>query len=266
MSFHVVIPARYASTRLPGKPLLDIGGRPMIQRVVEQACASGADRVVVATDDPRIAAAVHDPRGPRGAIALMTDPGLPSGTDRVAAVAAELGWDEGTVIVNVQGDEPFMPPVLIAQAAELLLRDDTAGMATLATPIRSLEEFLDPNVVKVVAADDGAALYFSRAPIPWTRHESPGDAAGPSDFGGARRHVGIYAYRVRALRRLTRLPPSSLERREKLEQLRALQDGMRIVVADCRVPPGPGVDTDRDLRRARELAAAQGSHSPGEKA
>jgi 3-deoxy-manno-octulosonate cytidylyltransferase (CMP-KDO synthetase) len=265
VTFHVVIPARYASTRLPGKPLLDIGGRPMVQRVVEQACASGADRVIVATDDTRIAAAVQDPRGRQHPIAMMTDPGLPSGTDRVAAVATQLGWDEGTVVVNVQGDEPFMPPALIDQVAELLMRDEFAGIATLATPIESLGEFLDPNVVKVVAADDGAALYFSRAPIPWTR-DSVQEGAGPREFGGAMRHVGIYAYRVGALRRLTSLPPSALESREKLEQLRALQNGMRIVVGTCRVPPGPGVDTGTDLARARERASGQGRSSPGENA
>lgn len=262
MAFHVVIPARHASTRLPGKPLLDIGGRPMIQRVVEQACASSAERVVVATDDARIAAAVHDPRSPGAVIALMTNPDLPSGTDRAAAVAGKLGWDDATVVVNVQGDEPFLPPALIDQVAELLQRDESAGVATLATPVRSLEEFLDPNVVKVVTADDGAALYFSRAPIPWTRDGAP-EGAGQGQFGGAMRHVGIYAYRVGALRRITGLPPSDLELREKLEQLRALANGIRIVVGTCRVPPPPGVDTDRDLARARELAGGQGRESPG---
>ena len=263
MPFHVVIPARYASTRLPGKPLLDIGGRPMIQRVVEQACASGAARILVATDDARIAAAVGDPRD--RVAAVMTDPALPSGTDRVAAVAVEFGWDEGTVVVNLQGDEPFMPPTLIDQVADLLLGDESVGIATLATPVRSLEEFLDPNVVKVVVADDGAALYFSRAPIPWTRQDSPEGAAGQREFGGAMRHVGLYAYRVGALGRITRLPPSSLEQREKLEQLRALQNGIRIVVGTCRVPPGPGVDTERDLQQARELAARRGRDTPGGK-
>jgi 3-deoxy-manno-octulosonate cytidylyltransferase (CMP-KDO synthetase) len=263
VAFHVVIPARYASTRLPGKPLLEIGGRPMVQRVVEQACASGADRVVVATDDARIAAAVRDPRGARQPIAVMTDPDLPSGTDRVAAVAGQSGWDEGTVVVNLQGDEPFMPPELIRQVALLLLRDETAGIATLATPVASLEEFLDPNVVKVVVADDGAALYFSRAPVPCTR-DGMKEGVGPSEFGGALRHVGIYAYRVGVLRRITSLPPSSLELREKLEQLRALQNGIRIVVATCSVQPGNGVDTDRDLQRARALAGGRDAGLPGE--
>ena len=169
MAYHVVIPARHASTRLPGKPLLDIGGRTMIQRVVEQAAASGADQVLVATDDQRIAAAVHDPRRPQGSIAVMTDAALPSGTDRVAAVARMRGWADDTIVVNVQGDEPFVPPRLIDQVAALLARDPAAAIATLATPIVSLHDFLDPNVVKVVVAAEGAALYFSRAPIPWWR-------------------------------------------------------------------------------------------------
>ncbi len=258
MRFHVVIPARYASTRLPGKPLLDIGGRPMIQRVVERACASGADEVLVATDDARIAAAVADPRRPGAAIAVMTDPGLPSGTDRVAAVAAGRGWTDDTVVVNVQGDEPFLPPALVDQAAGLLAADPQAGIATLAAPITTLGDFLDPNVVKVVTAGDGAALYFSRAPIPWTRDGAPGGVASQREFGEALRHIGLYAYRVGVLRRLTALAPSSLERREKLEQLRALQGGVRIVVGACVAAPGPGVDTAQDLERARARAAAQG--------
>lgn len=254
MGFHVVIPARYASTRLPGKPLLDIGGRTMIQRVVEQACASGADEVLVATDDARIAAAVHDPRRPGRAIAVMTDSGLPSGTDRVAAVAAERGWSDDTLVVNVQGDEPFLPPSLVRQAAELLECDAAAGIATLAVPIESLEEFMDPNVVKVVTAQDGTALYFSRAPIPWSRE---GAAAGPAsqrEFAGTMRHVGLYAYRAGVLRRITCLPRSALEQLEKLEQLRALEHGIRIVVGACIERPAPGVDTAADLERARHKA------------
>jgi 3-deoxy-manno-octulosonate cytidylyltransferase (CMP-KDO synthetase) len=256
VAFHVVIPARYAATRLPGKPLLDIGGKPMVQRVVERACASGADEVLVATDDARIAAVVTDVRKPGRPIAVMTDPRLPSGTDRVAAVADARGWSDETVVVNVQGDEPFLAPALIDQVAALVARDSRAGIATLATPVESLEEFLDPNVVKVVTASDGAALYFSRAPIPWTRE---GGGAGPlvqRQFGDAMRHVGIYAYRVGVLRRITSLPPSSLEQREKLEQLRALQAGVRIAVARSVERPGPGVDTETDLARARERAAA----------
>ena len=255
MPFHVVIPARYASTRLPGKPLLDIGGVSMIQRVVARACASGADEVLVATDDRRIAAAVSDPRAPGRQIAVMTDPELPSGTDRVAAVAQARGWSDATIVVNVQGDEPFLPPRLVDQVAGLLERDPTAALATLTTPVGSLEDFLDPNVVKVVTAHDGTALYFSRAPIPWTRDGSQGGLAGQRDFGGAMRHVGMYAYRVGALRKITAMPPSNYELREKLEQLRALEAGLRIVVADCIDLPAPGVDTEADLQRARARAA-----------
>jgi 3-deoxy-manno-octulosonate cytidylyltransferase (CMP-KDO synthetase) len=255
--YHVVIPARHASTRLPGKPLLAIGGRPMIQRVVEQAAARGADEVRVATDDERIASAVSDPRGRTPRIAVMTPPELPSGTDRVAAVARARGWDDATIVVNVQGDEPFVPPALIDQAAMLLASDPRAAIATLATPVESLQEFLDPNVVKVVMAEDGAALYFSRAPVPWSRDGAPAGLASQAQFAGALRHVGMYAYRVGALKRITSLPPSSLEQCEKLEQLRALQAGMRIVVATCAVPPGPGVDTEQDLQRARDRAARE---------
>lgn len=257
MGFHVVIPARHASTRLPGKPLLDIAGMPMIQRVVERAAASGAAEVLVATDDARIAAAVHDPRRPAVTIAVMTDPGLPSGTDRVAAAAVARGWSDDTVVVNVQGDEPFLPEVLIDQAAALLEHDAAAGIATLATPVESLEEFMDPNVVKVAVAADGAALYFSRAPIPWTRDGATAGLASQREFGGALRHVGLYAYRVGVLRRITGLPPSALEQREKLEQLRALEHGVRIAVGECVERPGPGVDTAADLERARQWAAAR---------
>jgi 3-deoxy-manno-octulosonate cytidylyltransferase (CMP-KDO synthetase) len=256
-SFHVVIPARHASTRLPGKPLLDIGGRTMIQRVVDRAGRSAADEILVATDDARIARAVTDPRGRQRSIAVMTDPTLPSGTDRVAAVARERGWDDATIVVNVQGDEPFVPPALIDQAARLLAADDRAVIATLATPITQLHELLDPNVVKLVAADDGAALYFSRAPIPWSRDGAPAGIASQTDFTGALRHVGLYAYRVGALRRITAMQPSTLEQREKLEQLRALQAGMRIVVGLCVEMPGPGIDTESDLQLARARVAAE---------
>jgi 3-deoxy-manno-octulosonate cytidylyltransferase (CMP-KDO synthetase) len=257
VTYHVVIPARYASTRLPGKPLLDIGGCTMIQRVVEQAVASNADQVLVATDDERVAAAVHDPRRPSSAIAVMTDAALPSGTDRVAAVARKQGWADDTIVVNVQGDEPFVPPRLIDQVASLLARDPAAAIATLATPIESLHDFFDPNVVKVVFAADGAALYFSRAPIPWSRDGASTGPGSQTDYSGALRHVGMYAYRVGALNRITAMAPSSYEQVEKLEQLRALQAGLRITVALCVEPPGPGIDTDADLQRARVRAAGE---------
>lgn len=258
MRFHVVIPARYASTRLPGKPLLDIGGKPMIQHVVERACASAAVEVLVATDDARILAAVSDPRAPGHRIAVMTDPDLPSGTDRVAAVAASRQWPDDTIVVNVQGDEPFLPAALIGQVASLLHEDRSAGIATLAAPVESLEEFLDTNVVKVVRSDDGAALYFSRAPIPWSRDGAAAGLASQTQWRGALRHVGLYAYRVEALRRITQMPPSSLETCEKLEQLRALQAGMRIAVGECVERPPGGVDTESDLQRARQRMGGEG--------
>jgi 3-deoxy-manno-octulosonate cytidylyltransferase (CMP-KDO synthetase) len=185
----------------------------------------------------------------------MTDPELPSGTDRVAAVAAARGWSDDTLVVNVQGDEPFLPPELIEQAAELLTHDPAAGIATLATPVASLEEFLDPNVVKVVTALDGAALYFSRAPVPWAREGAREGLGSQTEFAGALRHVGLYAYRVGVLKRITSLLPSGLEQCEKLEQLRALENGVRIAVAPCAVPPVPGVDTAADLERARQRVA-----------
>jgi len=256
VGFRVVIPARFSSTRLPGKPLLDIGGTPMIQRVVECACASSATEVLVATDDARIAAVVRDPRRPGVGIAVMTDSALPSGTDRAAAVAAERGWPDDAIVVNVQGDEPFLPPQLVDQVAALLMSDPQAAIATLATPVQTLTELLDPNVVKLVADLNGRAMYFSRAPIPWTRDGAAAGVASQREFDGALRHLGLYAYRVGALHRLTRVGPSTLETREKLEQLRALEHGLRIVVAEASVLPGPGVDTEADLQRARVLAAA----------
>jgi 3-deoxy-manno-octulosonate cytidylyltransferase (CMP-KDO synthetase) len=256
VEFRVVIPARHASTRLPGKPLLDIAGVPMIQRVVERACASAATEVLVATDDERIAAVVRDPRNPRARIAVLTDPALASGTDRVAAVAAARGWSDSVIVINVQGDEPFLPSQLIDQAAATLAADQGASIATLATPIATLAEFIDPNVVKVVTDLQGRALYFSRAAIPFTRDRAAAHARSPTDFGAAMRHIGLYAYRAGALRRLVRLAPSQLETRERLEQLRALQNGMAIAVAQAAVVPEPGVDTEADLQRARARAAS----------
>jgi 3-deoxy-manno-octulosonate cytidylyltransferase (CMP-KDO synthetase) len=251
MTFVVVIPARLASTRLPGKPLLDIGGKPMVQWVVEAAANSHADEVVVATDDARIANAVHDPRQPSKVIAVLTRPEHPSGTDRIAEVAQLKRWSAETIVVNVQGDEPHIPPSVIDQVAQLLVDDPRADMATLCTPIKSIHEMLDPNVVKVVAASDGAALYFSRAPIPWSRDTATSDLLSQTSYAQGFRHLGIYAYRVRALMRMTQSPPGELELIEKLEQLRALQLGMRIVVAQAAVVPGMGVDTAADLERAR---------------
>jgi 3-deoxy-manno-octulosonate cytidylyltransferase (CMP-KDO synthetase) len=250
MSFVVVIPARYASTRLPGKPLLDIGGKPMIQWVVDAAAQSSAKEIWVATDDERIATAVRNPRG-NSSIAMLTRAEHPSGTDRIAEVAVQLRWPADTIVVNVQGDEPKIPPRLIDQVARLLIDDPSASLATLSTAITHLDEFLDPNVVKVVSSSDGVALYFSRAPIPWSRDTASVGITTQTQFPQAQRHLGIYAYRVAALLKMTALPPGELEQIEKLEQLRALQAGMRIRVAQAVLQPGMGVDTPADLQKIR---------------
>jgi 3-deoxy-manno-octulosonate cytidylyltransferase (CMP-KDO synthetase) len=247
--FRAVIPARYASTRLPGKPLAEIGGRPMIRHVHERVAASGAASVIVATDDAR----VRDAALAFGADVEMTSASHASGTDRLAEVALRRGWRDSEVVVNVQGDEPLLPPALVRQCAALLAADAAADIATLATPVESLEEFLDAAAVKVVRRADGRALYFSRAPIPWHRDAAPAGLSSQREFGGALRHLGIYAYRVGALRRLAAAPPSALERAEKLEQLRALELGMAIVVGIALERPGPGVDTPDDLERVRAL-------------
>jgi 3-deoxy-manno-octulosonate cytidylyltransferase (CMP-KDO synthetase) len=248
MAFKVVIPARFGSTRLPAKAIAQIGGRPMIQWVLEAAQRSGASEAWVATDDERVAAVVS----PRECV-IMTRADHPSGTDRIAEVATLLGWSDSDIVVNVQGDEPQLPPALIDQVAALLASDARADLATLSTPIESLPQFLDPHVVKVVVASDRGALYFSRAPIPWHRDGAPNGLMTQTSMPGAQRHLGIYAYRVGSLRRITSLPPSSLEVTEKLEQLRALQSGMRIVVAEASASPGIGVDTEHDLQRVRAI-------------
>jgi 3-deoxy-manno-octulosonate cytidylyltransferase (CMP-KDO synthetase) len=259
VGFKVVIPARYSSTRLPAKPLLDLGGRPMIQWVVDAACRSAADEVLVATDDERIAAAACDPRAPTRSLAVMTRAEHLSGTDRIAEVAQTRGWDGRTIVVNVQGDEPQLPPQLIDQVASLLERHADADIATLCTPITSVHEFLDPNVVKVVTGRGSVALYFSRAPIPWHRDGAAHGLASQTSILGAQRHLGIYAYRVDALRTLTAMSPSDLEVTEKLEQLRALQAGMRLVVGIAVVPPPAGVDTEADVTRVRASLLARDS-------
>ncbi|MET0292405.1 MAG: 3-deoxy-manno-octulosonate cytidylyltransferase [Steroidobacteraceae bacterium] len=239
--FRVVIPARHASQRLPGKPLMTLAGKPMLQWVHERARRSAAKDVVVATDDQRIRAAAVS----FGADVQMTDAAHPSGTDRIAEVARLRDWSQTDVIVNVQGDEPLMQPRLVDQVAQLLLDAPSADMATLCGPLTGAEAYADANVVKVVADARGRALYFSRAPIPCDR-----DAATGTLPTAARRHIGIYAYRVSALVRLASLQPGPLETLERLEQLRALENGMTILVADAVVPPGPDVNTAEDLARA----------------
>lgn len=243
--FRVVIPARFGSARLPGKALLPIGGKPMIQWVHERARTSRAADVLIATDDVRIAEAARA----FGAHVAMTAETHQSGTDRIAEVARTERWSDTDIVVNVQGDEPLMPPRLIDQVAGLLEAHLDAGMATLAAPLARLEDLLDPNVVKVVSDASGRALYFSRAPIPWNRDAATAGLASQSSFAGARRHIGIYAYRVSALLRLASLAPTPLEQLEKLEQLRALENGIGIRVADAAEPPGPDVNTAEDLDR-----------------
>ncbi len=250
--FRVAIPARYASTRLPGKPLICIGDTPMILHVHRLALRSGAAEVVIATDDERVCAACRA----AGADVEMTKADHASGTDRIAEVAARRGWAGDSIVVNLQGDEPLMPPALIGQVAGLLSVNPGAAIATLATPIDSLADYLDPNVVKVVTRADGAALYFSRSPIPWDRDGATAGLASQSRHRGARRHLGIYAYRVNVLGRLAAMPAAPLEQCERLEQLRALQAGMAIMVADAIGRPGPGVDTADDLARVERLMQA----------
>lgn len=245
VDFRVAIPARYASTRLPGKPLLAIAGRPMIEHVWRLACASGAREVVIATDDERIRTAAAG----FGAEVVMTRADHASGTDRLAEVAEQRGWPDEAIVVNVQGDEPLLPPALVRQTAEALAADALAGIATLAAPLAAHELF-DPNAVKVVCATDGRALYFSRATIPWDRDRFARGEREPDPALPYWRHIGLYAYRAGVLRAYPRLAPSPLERAEALEQLRALWHGIAIRVLFTDPAPPAGVDTAEDLRRA----------------
>ena len=242
--FVVAIPARYASTRLPGKPLALLGGKPLVLRVAERALAAGAREVWVATDDARIADALAD----TPAKVVMTASTHLSGSDRLAECSRIAGWSDDTIVVNLQGDEPFAPPAGIRTVAETLAASG-AEMATLATEILDPEQFFDPNAVKLVRADNGDALYFSRAPIPWHRDAFARDKRALMP-GECLRHIGIYAYRAGFLRRFAALPPGRLEQIESLEQLRALEAGARIAVAMTPAEFPPGVDTPEDLERA----------------
>ncbi len=252
--FRVVIPARHASTRLPGKPLALLAGMPLVLHVHRLALRAGAAEVIVATDDPRIRDVCSD----AGVDVEMTLATHASGTDRIAEIVDRHGWSGDDIVVNVQGDEPLLPPVLIGQAVNLLIATAGAAIATLAAPIENQADFLDPNVVKVVTRDDGIALYFSRAPIPWDRDGMGKVQASARRHRAARRHLGIYAYRVSALRALSAAPQAALEQRERLEQLRALAMGYSIVVADAIEAPGPGVDTPEDLARVDALLQDRG--------
>jgi len=249
--FVVAIPARHAASRLPGKPLRLIGGEPLVLHVARRALAAGAREVWVAADDARIADALEG----SGVRIAMTSPDHASGTDRLAECARIAGWDDATIVVNLQGDEPFAPASGIRAAAELLATS-TADMATLATPIEDAATLFDPNAVKLVRGDDGNALYFSRAPIPWPRDAFATDRDTLPPGGHWLRHIGLYAYRAGFLRKFAAMPPGRLERLESLEQLRVLEAGHRIAVALAPEPFPPGVDTPEDLARAEARWAA----------
>lgn len=249
MNFKAVIPARHASTRLPGKPLLDIAGKPMVAHVVERALESGAGEVWVATDHPDIAEAVSA----LGYNVCMTSPDHPSGTDRLAEVVEQRGWSDEEIIVNVQGDEPLIDPSLIRAVAEHLAARPDAAVSTACHAIHERDAMFNPNVVKVLADCHGYALYFSRAPIPWARDAF---AAGqfPADLP-VYRHIGLYAYRAAFLKTYRSLAPAAIEQAEALEQLRALWHGYRISVAIAEKAPAAGVDTAEDLAVVRGLLA-----------
>ncbi len=252
-AFKVVIPSRYAAERLPGKPLRDVCGKPLVVRVLERARASSAGEVLVATDDARIAEAVER----EGGLAVLTSPEHASGTDRLAEVARARGWSDDTVVVNLQGDEPLVAPAILDELAAALYASERAGIATAATPIREVEELLAPSVVKVVLDASGHALYFSRAPVPWVRGafawgERPARVPDGAPF---LRHLGLYAYRASTLRALAALPRAALEQAESLEQLRALAAGIAIHVTILESAPPPGVDTEADLERVRAVFA-----------
>lgn len=252
-SFIAVIPARFASTRLPGKPLADICGKPMVVRVAEAIGSTGASRICVATDHPDVYDAVER----AGIEVLMTRADHPTGTDRLAEVVSKLNLADDTILVNAQGDEPLINPAIVRGVAERLASDARAACATAAHAIASAEEFFNPNVVKVVVDANGLARYFSRAPIPWAREEFATNRAELPKGFPARRHIGIYAYRAGFLKRYADLAPATTEQFEALEQLRILHHGESIAVLDWHGALAPGVDTPGDLERVRAIFAAK---------
>jgi 3-deoxy-manno-octulosonate cytidylyltransferase (CMP-KDO synthetase) len=254
LNFTVVIPARYASSRLPGKPLADIAGKPMVVHVADRARESGAEEVIVATDDSRISEAVTR----HGHAALMTRADHASGTDRIAEVALARGWSDERVVVNVQGDEPRIPAGLIRSVAQQLASHPDAAIATACHPIHDAREMFDPNAVKVVMDKDGYALYFSRAPIPYARDAFKADQTRLPGGLPAYRHLGLYAYRCSFLKAYAGVPPAAIEQFEALEQLRALAHGYRISVAITADAPEPGVDTAEDLEKMRRAFSRPG--------
>lgn len=247
MGYKLVIPARYGSSRLPGKPLLTIAGKPLVVHVIERARECQADEIILATDDERIRAACE----PLGVRVLMTSSEHATGTDRLAEVARLMGWPDDTLVVNLQGDEPLIPADLLDRLADNLAAHPQAAIATLCTPIHSARDLFDPHVVKVVRDRFGFALYFSRAPIPWERDAFGMEADRHHDH--AFRHLGLYAYRAGFLRSFAEWPEAPIEGLEKLEQLRALWQGARIHVDVVAEPPGHGVDTAEDLARVEAL-------------
>ncbi|SIN90736.1 3-deoxy-manno-octulosonate cytidylyltransferase (CMP-KDO synthetase) [Sulfurivirga caldicuralii] len=269
MNFKVVIPARLASSRLPGKVLLDVAGHPMLEWTWRNAVASGADEVVVATDSDKVAALCEQ----LGAVVCMTDPAHPSGTARLAEVVEHYGWDADAIVVNVQADEPMLPPQLVRQVARGVAHDAVARMATLCEPIDSLQTLLDPNAVKVLRDINDHAMIFTRAPNPWARDAfSDLLQRGVPDFlqdeknallnlSPYRRHIGLYAYRAGFVRQYVRWPACMAEQLENLEQLRVLHHGEKILVLDALCSAGVGVDTLQDLARVNALLAGR---QPGE--
>ncbi len=247
--FKVVIPARYGSTRLPGKPLLDIAGKPMIQHVCEKALQAEAEQVIVATDDERIYTAVND----LGLEAVMTDASHQSGTERIAQVAEIMQWPDDVVIVNLQGDEPLIPPAYIHDVASVLMTQQRADMSTLAARVIDRQEIFNANAVKVVLDAEDYALYFSRAPIPWHRESFPDAMPDWRHDMPYYRHIGMYAYRVAFLKRYCQWPASPLEKIESLEQLRVLWHGETLKVKVVDKIPEAGVDTEEDLARINRL-------------
>jgi 3-deoxy-manno-octulosonate cytidylyltransferase (CMP-KDO synthetase) len=249
MSFRIVIPARFASTRLPGKPLRDICGKPMIARVIEQAQKSDAEEVIVATDSQEIADAIAniDVR------VCITRADHQSGTERLSEVIEQMGFDDEQILINLQGDEPMMPPVCLNQVGQALENDDKVRMATLCTPLSDLEELFDPHTVKVVRDVNDFALYFTRAAVPWSRdcfNETPREMPKSQEY---QRHIGLYGYRAGFIKQYLDWQSSDIEKTESLEQLRVLYYGERIKVITAEIAPGPGVDTIEDLNRVCEL-------------
>ncbi|MEC8908731.1 3-deoxy-manno-octulosonate cytidylyltransferase [Thalassolituus sp. UBA2590] len=254
--YKIVIPARYASSRLPGKPLIDLAGKPMIQHVYERALEAGAEDVVVATDDDRIA----DVARGFGADVVMTSPDHENGTERIAEVVSVKGWSADTVVVNLQGDEPLIPKSLIELTAEGLLQNSDAGMSSVCTPITTAHDAFDPNVVKVVLNERHFAMYFSRAPIPWDRDLYKESQEEVTARMPVYRHIGMYGYRVSFLNDYREMAPCPIELTESLEQLRALWYGVNIHMSVIDQAPGHGIDTPHDVERVAAILKA-GHHN-----